>query len=115
MIANAATILIGLWLDYRAIFSIPAGNVSQIELIAAGGAVILLALWARRTDAMNWHSSTNIVLAVLILLTGIAHWAVGVAPLMSFWIILLIGNAIAIIAMWSLLYRPSMVQATASR
>ena len=46
MIANAATILIGLWLDYRAIFSIPAGNVSQIELIAAGGAVILLAVFS---------------------------------------------------------------------
>ena len=34
MIANFATILIGLWLVYRAIFSLPAGNVSQIELVA---------------------------------------------------------------------------------
>ena len=66
MIANFATILIGLWLAYRAIFSLPAGNVNQIELVVAGVALILLALWARRTDLMRWHSGTNIVLAVII-------------------------------------------------
>jgi hypothetical protein len=114
MIANAASILIGLWLVYRAVFSTPAGNVGQTELIAAGVVVVLLALWARRTDVMNWHSSTNIVLGVLIFLAGIAHSAFGLAPLVSFWIILLIGNAIAVIAMWSLLFRPGVVQATAS-
>ena len=63
MIANLATILIGLWLAYRAIFSVPAGEMSQIELAAAGVAVILLALWARRTDFMSWNSGTNIMLA----------------------------------------------------
>jgi hypothetical protein len=111
MIANVATILIGLWLVYRAVFSIPAGDVNQVELIVAGAAVIVLTLWARRTDRMNWHSSTNILLAGLILLLGIARWAFGVAPLVSFWIVLLIANAMAVIAMWSLLYRPHMVQA----
>jgi hypothetical protein len=50
MIANIAMILIGLWLVYRAIFSIPIGDMSQVELMGASTAVILLALWARRTD-----------------------------------------------------------------
>jgi len=115
MIANSATVLIGLWLIYRAIFSIPAGDMSQIELIAAGTAVILLALWARRTDFMRWNSWTDILLAALLLLLAAAHRLVGVDPFVSFWMLLLIGIAVAISAMWSILYRPNAAQATGSR
>jgi hypothetical protein len=115
MIANLVTILIGLWLAYRAIFSIPAGDVSQIELVAAGVALILLALWARRTDFMSWHSGTNVVLAAIILLLAAAHQAVAVDPLVSFWMILLTGITMAICAMWSMLYRPDVVQAAGPR
>jgi hypothetical protein len=114
MIANLATILVGLWLAYRAIFSIPANNMSQIELAAAGVAVILLALWARRTDSMTWQSGTTIVLGVIVLLLAAAHRTVGADPLLSFWIILLIGITAAIVAMWSILYRPEMLQAAGS-
>jgi hypothetical protein len=32
MIANLLTILIGLWLAYRAIFSVPAGELSGLEM-----------------------------------------------------------------------------------
>ncbi len=112
MIANFATILIGLGLAYRAIFSIPAGDMSQTELTAAGVAVILLALWARRTEFMSWHSGTNIVLAVIVLLLAAARRVVGVDPLVSFWMILLIGITVAVAAMWSILYRPNIVQAS---
>jgi hypothetical protein len=31
----------------------------------------------------------------------------GLDPLLSFWIILLVGIAVAIFALWSILYRPS--------
>ena len=112
MIANFATILIGLWLVYRAIYSVPAGGMSQTELTAAGVAVILLALWARRTDFMSWHSGTNIVLAAIVLLLAAAGRAVQVDPLVSFWMILLIGIAVAVAAMWSILYRPNIAQAS---
>ena len=108
MIANFATVLIGLWLVYRTIFSIPAGDVSQIELTAAGIAVILLSLWARRTDFMSWHSGTNIVLAAIVLLLAAARRVVEVDPQASFWIILLIGITVAVTAMWSILYRPKL-------
>jgi hypothetical protein len=115
MIANLATILIGLWLAYRAIFSLPAGDVNQMELAAAGVALILLALWARRTDSMSWHSGTNIVLAVIILLLTAAHRMVGVDPLVSFWMILLIGITAAITAMWAIVYGPEIDQAAGPR
>lgn len=110
MIANSLAILIGLALAYRAIFSIPAGDMSQIEMIAAGVAVVLLALWARRTDLMGWHSGTNIVLGGIILLLAVAHRAVGVEPLVSFWMILLIGITVAITALWSMLHWPDTAQ-----
>ncbi len=110
MIANFATVLIGLWLVYRSIFSIPAGDMSQIELTAAGVAVVLLALWARRTDFMRWHSWTNIALAAIMLLLAAARWAVEVDPLASFWMILLIGITVAVTAMWSILYQPKELQ-----
>lgn len=39
MIANAGTIVIGLWLVYRAVFVILAGNLEPGELATAGTAV----------------------------------------------------------------------------
>jgi len=106
MMANIASVLIGLWLVYRAIFSVPAGAVNQIELTAAGVALIALALWARRSDFLSWHSGTTMVLAAVLLALAGARHVVGVDPLISFWMILLAGIAAAITAMWSILYRP---------
>jgi hypothetical protein len=110
MIANFATILIGLWLAYRVIFSIPAGEMNQTEMIVAGVAVILLALWARRSDFMGWYSATSIILGLIILVLAALHRTVGVEPLVSFWMILLIAITVAIVAMWSILYRPNTTQ-----
>jgi hypothetical protein len=115
MIANFVTILIGLWLAYRAIFSIPASDMNQTEMIVAGIAVILLALWARRTDFMGWQSGTSIVLGLIILMLTAVHQTIGVEPLESFWMILLIGLTVAIVAMWSMLYRPDTAQPSESR
>lgn len=115
MIANLLTILIGLWLAYRAIFSIPSGDLSEIETGVAGVVVIGLALWARRSDAMGWHSGTNMMLGLILLLTAGVHRTIGVDPLVSFWIILLIGITVAIVAMWSMLYRTDANQVMDSR
>jgi uncharacterized membrane-anchored protein len=64
---------------------------------------------------MVWNSSTNIVLATLILLLAAAHRLVGVDPLVSFWIILLVGITLSISAIWSMLYRSDAAQAAGSR
>jgi len=77
MTGNAAIVLIGLWLCYRAIFSIPAGEMSDAELAAAGMAVIALAAWARRSDAMLWPSATNIVMGGMIVLLGVMEHTSG--------------------------------------
>jgi hypothetical protein len=114
MIGNLLNILLGLWLAYSAIFANPAGAMNNLALAASAIAVIIFAIWARQTDVMDWPSRTNIVLGAPLLLVAATRWAVGVAPLVCFWIILLIGIAIAIAAMWSMLYRPETAQSASN-
>jgi hypothetical protein len=105
MIPNLLNTLLGLWLAYRAIFTVPAGDMNNLELTASGIAVVLLALWARQTDYARWHSNANAGLGVVLLALAVARWVTMVAPLAAFWFILLGGIAVAIIAMWAMLYR----------
>jgi hypothetical protein len=106
MIANLLNILVGLWLAYSAIFATPAGNMNSAALAGSAVAAIVFAVWARQSDHMRWPSASNIVLGAISLATAAAHWLLALAPLVCFWIVLLAGIAIAIMAMWSILYRP---------
>ena len=54
------------------------------------------------------------MLAAVLLVMAAVRWMIGVAPLVSFWFILLVGIAVAIMAMWSMLYRPGRVRLYAS-
>jgi hypothetical protein len=114
MIGNLLNILVGLWLAYSAIFANPAGAMNNAALAAAAIVVIVFAVWARQTDPLAWQSGTNIVLAAVLLAVALVRWAIGVAPLVCFWIILLAGIAVAIVAMWSLLYRTQTARSSAS-
>jgi hypothetical protein len=113
MIGNLLNILVGLWLAYSAIFANPAGAMNNAALAAAAIAVVVFAVWARQSDYLGWQSGTNIVLAAVLLVVAVVRCAIGVAPLVSFWIILLVGIAVAIAAMWSMLYRPETAQSRA--
>ena len=58
MIANFLNTLLGLWLAYAAIFPDTLGKGhDRVVLIAAIGTV-MLALWARRSDASAWQRGT---------------------------------------------------------
>jgi hypothetical protein len=113
MIGNLLNVLVGLWLAYSAIFANPAGAMNNVLLAAAAVAIIVFAVWARQTDSLRWQSGMNIVLAAVLLVVAVVRWDIGVAPLVSFWIILLVGIAVAIAAMWSTLYRPGTGQSSA--
>jgi hypothetical protein len=106
VIGNLVNILLGLWLAYSAIFANPSGAMNNIALAVTAVVVIVLAAWARQADRMSWPSATNIVLGAVLVAIAAIRWGIGVTPLVCFWIILLIGIAVAIVAMWSLLYRP---------
>jgi hypothetical protein len=83
---------------------------NEFILLLFGLFILHTLLLGRWIDA-----ASNFVLAAIILVLAAAHQAVGVDPLVSFWMILLIGIAVAITAMWSVLYRPDIVQPADSR
>ena len=114
MTGNLLNVLVGLWLVYSAIFANPAGAMSNAALAAGAVAVIVFAVWARQTDFLGWQSGTSIVLAAVLLVLAVLRWVIGVSPLVSFWVILLLGITIAIAAMWSMLYRPARAQSRAT-
>lgn len=106
MIANAAIILIGLWLAYGAIFLTPAGQMNNSLLAASAAIIVVCAYFARRTDAMAWQSKATVALGLVLGLLAATRAYYGESPLSAFWIILLSGIAVAIMALWSILYRP---------
>ena len=59
MIANGASVLIGLWLAYGAIFSAPPGNVNNIQLAIAAILIMGCAIAARYAGKMIWQSSKS--------------------------------------------------------
>lgn len=105
MIANGASVLIGLWLAYGAIFSAPPGNVNNIQLAIAAILIMGCAIAARYAGKMIWQSSTNLALGAVLALLAAARATFDQAAIPSFWVILLGGIAVAISALWSILYR----------
>ena len=107
MIANAINVSIGLWLAYSAIFAKPAGEMNNLQLATAAIVIMVCAVFARRTDKMGWQSRTNLVLGAMLGLFATMRAFYGEMILPAFWVILLSGIAVAIMAMWSILYRPT--------
>lgn|SRR5512143_1582754 len=105
MIANGASVLIGLWLAYSAIFSTPPGNMNNVQLAIAAVLVVGCAIAARFTSKMAWQSSTNLALGAILVVLAAARATFDQAAIPSFWVLLLSGIAVAITALWSILYR----------
>ena len=113
MIANFLNTLLGLWLAYAAIFPDTLGKGhDRVVLIAAIGTV-MLALWARRSDASAWQSTTTIVAGVLLAFLEVANQLMGVSDVPMFWGIFWAGLISATVSLWAALYRPSQVAAHA--
>jgi hypothetical protein len=105
MIANTVTVLIGLFLAFAAIFSAPPGEMNNPQLAVAAALVFSCAFFARRTDKMRWQSSTSFFLAGVLGLLAASRAYFGESLVSPFWIILLSGIALAIAALWAMLYR----------
>lgn len=66
--------------------------------------ILVMALWARRSDARRWFSSINIVLAIVLGLLSLLPLAT--LPNLTFWGGFWIGALVPTIALWAVLYRP---------
>jgi hypothetical protein len=111
MIANLLNTLLGLWLVHAAIFPDTLGKGHDgVVLIAAIGTV-MLALWARRSDASTWQSTTTIVAGVFLAILEMANQLMRVSDVLMFWGIFWAGLISATLSLWAALYRPTQLAA----
>lgn len=105
MIPNILNTLVGLTLAYAVVLR-PAWAGQRFLPFGAFALVILvLALWARRSDARRWFSNVNIVLAVI--LGILATLPLATLPNLTFWGGFWVGALVPTIALWAVLYRPA--------
>ncbi len=105
MIANLLNTLVGLGLAYAAIFPGALGTGRDRFGLIAAGLLILLALWARRSDLSPWQSTTTIAIGVLLAVLTVAHLLIQVSDVLMFWGILWAGLTSATVSLWAALYR----------
>src|SRR5262249_29055068 len=105
MIANLFNTLVGLWLTHTAIFPGVAGTYRIRFILIASLVMIGLALWARRSDASAWQSTTTIVTGVGLVVLTLTHQAIQVSDAVMFWGMLWIGFVSATVSLWAAIYR----------
>lgn len=105
MIANLINTAIGIALVYIAILRPHLLEGRMWPVIAIGVVIGALALCARRSDSHHWQSSTNLVIALLLLVLGVLQLLA--LPLVTFWGLFWAGLLVAVLSLWAALYRPT--------
>lgn len=100
MIPNLINTTIGLWLVYAAVLN-PAQIGVRAVVLASGVVVFGLAIWAYQVDYLKWPSTTAGVLGASLAV----YAAVEPSGLITFWVGLFVGIAMAVVSLWSVLYR----------
>ena len=113
MFPNALNTAIGLLLVYAAVLQPDLAARHPWILAAAALAMFVLAVWARRNDAVRWMSAVNAALAIGLLALGLADWSLSLHRLVTFWGVFWIGLVVAVVALWAALYHPRGEQAVA--
>jgi hypothetical protein len=103
MIPNLINTVVGIWLVYAAVLE-PAELGERFAILASGIAIFVLAIWAYQTDYLKWPATTAGVFGA-----GLAGYA-GLqlsepSGFVTFWVALFVGIAVAIVSLWSAVYR----------
>lgn len=106
MAANLLNAVLGLWLVYVAVLDPAWAAHTHWRLPLAGGLVLALAVWARRSDYLKWPSMVNVVLGAALLVLAALKWEGAAPPLVVFWGLFWPGLLVPIFALWAALYRP---------
>jgi hypothetical protein len=107
MLADLLNTLVGLCLAYAAIFPTALGTSRDRFVLTGAILTIVLALWARRSDASTWQSTTAVATGVLLAILAIAHQVTQVSDVLIFWGVLWAGLVSATVSLWAALYRPA--------
>lgn len=104
MIPNLVSTITGLALAYVVVLH-PAWVEHQYLPLAAFAIIILImAVWARRSDAHPWFSSVNILLAIGLGILSLLP--LETLPDLTFWAGFWVGCLAPTLALWAALYRP---------
>ena len=109
MIANACSVVIGIWLVYAAVLNpVLISQGRRAELVALLVAIVLvgLALIARRAAYDPWHSNVQIALSALLVLQTLIEFTAVIPDVVTFWITFWVGLLVAFVALWAILYKP---------
>jgi hypothetical protein len=113
MIPNLINTVIGIWLVYAAVLN-PTELGGRLEVFGAGVAAFAVAVWAYLADYIKWPATTAGALgAALALYSGFP--TSEPSGFLTFWIALFVGIAVAIVSLWSALYRQPSAPEFASR
>src|SRR5262249_4283001 len=105
MIANPLNTVVGLWLAHTAIFPAVSGGYRGRLVLVAAVLTIALALWARRSDAAPWQSTTTIAAGGLLSILAIFNQLARVSDVLMFWGVFWAGLVSATVSLWAALYR----------
>jgi hypothetical protein len=105
MIAHLLNTLLGLWLAYAAILDPSLLSGSRRPMAIVGVAVLVLGLLARPSDYLKWAGNTDVVLGAILAAAALTGVVAGFGAF-GFWIVLWTGIIVAIVSLWSAIYRP---------
>jgi hypothetical protein len=109
MIPNLINTIVGLALAYATVLHPTWVEQRYVPFAAFAAVILVLALWARRSDAQAWFSSVNIVLALG--LGILSTLPLATLPNLTFWGGFWVGALVPCMALWAALYRPQPVPA----
>ena len=106
MIWNLLNMLLGIWLVRIAVLNPAFVALRSWHLPAFGVAIVVLAVLARPRDFLKWTSAANIALGIVLLVLVVLQWNALAPDMLTFWVVFWVGMVVAILALWSVLYRP---------
>lgn len=104
MIPNLVNTLTGIVLVYATVLHPTWIEQQYLPIGLFAIIIVVMALWARRTDAHNWFSSVNIVLGLA--LGVLALLPLPTLPNLTFWGGFWVGSLVPCVALWAAIYRP---------
>lgn len=110
MIPNLVNTLTGLALAYAVVLHPTWVEQRYFPFAPFALVILVMAVWARRSDAYRWFSSVNIVLAVL--LGSLSLLPLATLPNLTFWGGFWVGVLVPTLALWAALYRPRALPAS---
>lgn len=104
MIPNIINTLVGLVLACATVLYPRWIEQQYLPMLVFAAVILVMAIWARRSDPDRWFSNVNIIMAVLLAI--LALLPLPTLPNLAFWGGFWIGSIVPVVALWAVLYRP---------